>query len=249
MWESKKEGAANLEEKQIFLKRLMKDTFRIYLSLVTMERIKAKLLGLTWILALIATLILAELFWWWEQAIWLIMLAALWGAFLSIFQRISSVSNSAGSFKNLLSLIHAPFGIFVSIGVGMLSPFIAIIIIDTGTLHGSLLPRVDAISSLFLPYKEYEKNYWAVSEGEYDRHTQIATSQPNSGGDSSRVRNFPPEDLEHFANINFDRNFAKLLLLSFFCGFSERFVKDAVDSVARRIVKQTNSSDESEPKA
>ena len=222
IWESKKAAiaATNTLEKQVFLKRLTKDTFRIYLSLVTMERIKAKLLGLTSILAIIVTLILAELFWWWHEAIWLILLAALWGAFLSIFQRISSVSNSAGSFKNLLSLIHAPFGIVVSIGVGMLSPFIAIIIINTGTLHGSLLPRVDQISSLWLPYNEYEGNYWVVSETEYDRHTQIASSQPGQRADTSNVKMFPPEDLEHFANINFDRNFAKLLLLSFFCGFS-----------------------------
>jgi hypothetical protein len=241
IWEAKKQGITEDEEKRGFIRRLICDTFKIYLSIGTIEKIKLKLLNISFFSAVGITVLLAAIVHSNNKVvIWMLLLAGLWGAFLSIFQRISSIDTSAANFRSFISLIHAPLGLLVSMGVGMLFPVIALILISSGTLRGTFLPRVDALGDVMLPYAAYSTNYSIASQQDYLEHIAELNRTDST---NKTIQKIPAEDLEHFSTLNFDRNFAKLLLLAFFCGFSERFVKDAVDAVARRIAKQANTND------
>jgi hypothetical protein len=246
IWETALRAAGtDIEQKRVLLVAIKRDLYHYYESYRAIAEIKSQLFVLVGAFAIGLALLLGLVTAITKLVVTMILLLGLAGAFLSIYIRIAKLQPGASTMADLMSLLHGTVGLFVSLLLGTIFPLIAVLFIASGNLHGSFLPRVDNVKDIFQPYSDYYTAYTEQAHREVTAHEQEfhenGGAQGNQQTEDKKIvqeQSILADDLDHLSSVNFGRNFAKLLLLAFVCGFSERIIPDAVDNFAKKLTKR-----------
>jgi hypothetical protein len=189
------------------------------------------------------------------STLFIVVVAGITGAFVSMQQRFQSISDKGDPVYNLSLLTHGWFSIFLSPISGAIFAVILYLFFVGGLLSGSIFPKIKTLSE---PKSDYVFSAPVVTTETSDSTEQKPSnsSQSNANSANAQTTATPANSNSTTANIEQNRiigltdflpetgpatgiDFALLIIWSFIAGFAERFVPDTL----MRLVEQKKSNE------